>query len=336
MPHYFPGFAMGKLLKSLRYRLEWLALAAMAGLIPLLPRRAAHRLGQFLGHVGYLVDYRGRRNALENLRCVYGDTSDERWRRRVAREAFQHFAHTFIDQFWSRRLTAENYPDYCDIEMDDPAAVEQARETGAIWVTPHYSNFEWIALVMGFRGYRFTIIAQDFKNPLLTGLFQKNREVSGHQVIPQQRALIRLLKNLKSGGHAAFLTDLNIRPGRAATLIQCLGHQTCVTALHAELMRRTRLPVIPGICIPLPDGRYRMRGLKPLAITAEMTDQQIAQACWDAFEPFIREHPAPWLWMYKHWRYRPAEDGDRYPDYATPSSKFDRLAREQKAGRLSP
>lgn len=323
---------MGKLLKSLRYRLEWAGLAVLAALIPLLPRRAAHGLGRMLGTIGYLCDFRGRRTALENLRSVYGDTRDERQLRRTAREAFQHFAHTLIDQFWSRRLTAENYLDYCDIEMDDPDAIERARGTGAIWVTPHYSNFEWIALIMGFRGYRFTIIAQDFKNPLLTGIFRRNREVSGHQVIPQQRALIRLLKNLSSGGHAAFLTDLTIRPGRAATIIRCLGHETCVTALHAELMRRTRLPVIPGICIPLPGGRYRMRGLKPLDITPDMTDREIAQACWDAFEPFIREHPAPWLWMYKHWRYLPADPDRAYPPYATRSPKYDRLARDLGPG----
>ncbi|MCB1092583.1 MAG: lysophospholipid acyltransferase family protein [Verrucomicrobiae bacterium] len=327
---------MAKLLKSLRYRLEWAVVATMAALIPLLPRRAAHALGQGLGAIAYLADSRGRGTAIENLRCVYGDTLDERQRRRIAREAFQSFARTVIDQFWSRRLNRENYLDYCELEMDDPEAIERARDTGAIWVTPHYSNFEWIALMMGFRGYRFTIIAQDFKNPLLTDIFTRNRQVSGHQVIPQQRALFRLLKNLMGGGHAAFLTDLNIKPGRAATIIRCLGFDTCVTALHAELMRRTELPVIPGICVPLPGGRYRMRGLKPLTITADMTDRQIAQACWDAFEPFLREHPAPWLWMYKHWRYLPEHPDRPYPAYASRSGKFDRLAKEIAAAETSP
>lgn len=329
---------MGNFFKSLRYRLEWFGLALLAWLIPLLPRRGAHWLGQGLGAVAYLADYRGRGTAHENLRAVYGDELSEKERKRVAFQAFQNFARTVIDQFWSPRLTAENYERYCRVEMVDPEAIERAKETGAIWVTPHYSNFEWIALMMGFRGYEFTIIAQDFKNPHLTAIFRRNREGSGHQVIPQQRALIRLLKNLKSGGHAAFLTDLNIRPSKAATVIHCLGFQTCVTALHTELMRRTKLPVIPGIAIPKPDGTYVMRGLKPLEITESMSDQEIAQACWDAFEPFIREHPAPWLWMYKHWRYLPEDKSEaaKYPAYAQRSKKFDklaaRLAEEQEKG----
>ncbi|MCB1234237.1 MAG: hypothetical protein KDM91_04115 [Verrucomicrobiae bacterium] len=324
--------------KRARYRIEWLAVKALAIGIPLLPRRWARGLARGLGSVAYFADRRGRGTALENLRAVYGDGKSETERRQIAREAFQHFARTVIDQFWSARLTAENWERYCRLELDDPEAVADALKTGAIWVTPHYSNFEWTALVMGFRGYRFTIIAQDFKNPLLTRIFQENRQVSGHQVIPQRQSMFRLLKNLKNQGHAAFLTDLTIKPSKAATIIECMGFKTCVTALHVELMRRTRLPVIPGICQPLDDGTYRVRGLAPLRFEEGMSDAEMAQRCWDAFEPFILENPAPWLWMYKHWRYRPESGGDAYPAYAGISGKFTKLeARvESEASKTEP
>ncbi|NNE90780.1 MAG: lysophospholipid acyltransferase family protein [Verrucomicrobiales bacterium] len=314
--------------KRIRYRIEWFGLAFLATMIPLLPRRGAHGLANLLGSIGFRVDYRGRRTARQNLRAVYGDEKSEAEIVAIAKNSYKNFGRTVVDQFWSRRLKAENYETFLEIEMDDPDAIESARETGAIWVTPHYSNFEWIALIMGFRGYRFTIIAQDFKNPHLTKIFQENREVSGHQVIPQKRALIRLLKNLKSGGHAAFLTDLNIKPSKAATVINVFGFKTCVTALHAELMKRTGLPVIPGICIPKGDGTYIMRGFPPLEIGENDTEQEIAQACWDCFEPYLRENPDPWLWMYKHWRYLPEDEkggANRYPGYAQPSPHFRKL-----------
>src|SRR5256885_6037399 len=52
--------------------------------------------------------------------------------------------------------------------------------------------------------------------------------------------------------------------------------------------------------------------------------QQIAQAGWDAFEPHVRANPAPWLWMYKHWRYRPgSEPREQYPFYANFSEDFE-------------
>jgi len=315
--------------KSVRYRLEWAGMASLYRSIPLLPRPAAHRVACRLGDAAYHADKHGRAVALANLELVFGDSKPQEELRRIARESYRNFARTVVDQFWSPRLTRDNYEKYCRIEADDMAELEAVRETGAIWVTPHYSNFEWLALAMGFRGYHFTIVAQDFKNKSLTGLYRKNREHSGHEVIPQRGAIIRLLKNLKAGGHSAFLTDLTIRPSKAATVIECFGKKTCVTAIHAELMKRTGLPVIPGLCIPRDDGGYTFHGFRALRFDEGDTQQSIAQRCWDVFEPHIRENPAPWLWMYKHWRYEPKAGPEGYPFYVRPSEAFEAV--EEKA-----
>lgn len=316
--------------KKIRYKLEWLGLAWLYFSIPLLPRWAAHRLGRGLGNLAYLVDKRGRDTALENLALVFGEEKSPAEIRELARESYRSFARTVVDQFWSRRLNAENWEHFLDLEIEDAKAFEKARETGAIWVTPHYGNFEWIALLMGFRGYRFTIVAQDFKNSSLTELYKKNREVSGHEVIPQRGAIRRLLQSLRNGGHAAFLTDLTIKPSKPATIIECFGRKTCVTAIHAELMKRTGLQVIPGICIPRDDGTYLLRGFTPLHFGPEDNDQTIAQACWNVFEPLIWENPAPWLWMYKHWRYLPENETLPYPSYARKSAPFEQV--RERAG----
>jgi hypothetical protein len=56
-----------------------------------------------------------------------------------------------------------------------------------------------------------------------------------------------------------------------------------------------------------------------------MTLQQIAQVCWNSFESYVRESPAPWLWMYKHWRYQPRQPDRPYPYYAQSWKAFDRI-----------
>ena len=66
-----------------------------------------------------------------------------------------------------------------------------------------------------------------------------------------------------------------------------------------------------------------------------MTHQQFAQACWDSFEPHVRNNPAPWLWMYKHWRYRPANAPRPYPFYANVEPRFDKLVNAQLAERTN-
>ena len=285
-----------------------------------------------LGSLAYIFDKRGRTTALENLRVVYGDSKSEAERVTIARRSFQYFARSMMDLFWGINLTPENYKQYIEAQFADPESEARAKD-GGIWITPHYGNFEWIALMMGFRGTPFHVVAQDFKNPLLTELFTRRRKHSGHEVIHQERAVVRLLKILKRGGHAAFLSDLTVKPGKVSTIIECFGLQTCVTLLHAVLVDRTGAPVVSGVGIPRPDGTYLMKAFEGPSFEEGASLQEIAQACWDVFEPQILEFPEPWLWMYKHWRFRPrGEEGDRYPEYANHSKAFDKVAARGKIG----
>jgi hypothetical protein len=57
----------------------------------------------------------------------------------------------------------------------------------------------------------------------------------------------------------------------------------------------------------------------------------MAQTCWDQFEPVVRKNPAPWLWMYKHFRYRPvAANPAAYPSYSNVSEDFERRLDERE------
>ncbi len=296
-------------------------------MLPRLPRRIVLLLAQIAGALAYLLDARGRRAAHENLRVAFArDHISPDQIRRIALGSYQTFARTFLDLFWSARLTRENFDEFVHIRIENPSDMELARQRGGIWVTPHFGNFELIAYVWGFRGFPFVVVAQDFKNPSLTEVFKRLRQGSGHTVIPQQGAMLRLMKTLANRGHAALLTDLNIKPGKMAAALRCFGLLTCSTTLHTSLSLRTNVPVISGTCAPLPDGTYRVRINRALEPSAFATPAAMAQAVWDLFEERIRETPEAWLWMYKHWRYLPTPKPDEaYPDYAQYWKEFAKL-----------
>ena len=46
---------------------------------------------------------------------------------------------------------------------------------------------------------------------------------------------------------------------------------------------------------------------------------------------YVRKTPAPWLWMYKHWRYRPAHSDRPYPFYANFYRLFEDMLEANKA-----
>ena len=313
------------LLRRLRYFLEAAGVRAVAWGVPRLSRKGVLRLAAVAGRVAFRVDFRGRETGRENLRVVFPERSVE-WRDAVLRRSYELFARTMLDLFWARNLTVGNWFEWNRMVPDDPGLLERVAGTGAIWCCPHYSNFEWTALVMPWWCSPHLIVAQDFKNPAITPIFSLARARSGNSLISSDGAMLKLFKNLKRGGHSSFLSDLTVPPDQAATVVRAFGLKMSTTQLHAALAQRTGRPVVPVMVFPEPDGRYTHRVWPAQTFSPDEPAHLIAQRVWDLFEPQIREHPEGWLWMYKHFRYLPADTGGReYPAYANRSKKFDRL-----------
>lgn len=322
--------------KKVRYRIEWLALKTVAIVIPLLSREACYRLAQFIGALAARFDRRNRLVALSNLEAAFGDALSPEQRAELARDSHQQFARTVLDLFWSPSLTKENYSRYIDVVNLE--VVQEAMKTGKgiIFACFHYSNFEWVAIAANFFGVQSALVAQEFKNPLLDEIFVSLRESSGQQVIPRDGGVLRLFKTVQRGGHVAILTDLTIPAQLPTVVIDCFGLKTSVTFAHAWAHRRAGATIINVHCEPLPGGRYRIVFHPRIEFSEEATFQEMAQACWNQFEPFVRKDPAPWLWMYKHWRYRPlSADPATYPFYANISQDFERRL-DERARNLPP
>src|SRR6266446_2145295 len=318
--------------KRTRYRLEWLGLSLATKLIPLFSRRACYRLAQIAGALLSFLDRRRYHVALSNLEVAFGNQLSARERRKIARESFQHFARTMVDLLWSPRLTPLNFLWYIELQNVEETMRETGPERSFIIACYHYSNFEWLSLAGGFLELKGTIISQEFKNSSLDSIFKKLREQSGHELVPRERGIMRLYKVLRRKGRTALLVDLTVPPSQGAAAIDCFGLKTSVTSAHAWLHERTGVPIVPAHTEPLPDGRYRLVFHPKIGHAAGMTPQQIVQACWDSFEPYVRKNPAPWLWMYKHWRYRPAHPDRPYPFYSNFYRPFEDMVEANKAG----
>jgi len=309
----------------MRYRLEWLGLILATKLIPLCSRRVCYHIAQTAGALLSFVDRDRYQVALSNLEVAFGGAFSLEQRRKMARESFQHFARTMVDLLWSPRLTQENFSQFIELQNFGETARDTGPERCLMIACYHYSNFEWLSLACGFLDLKGTIISQEFKNPSLDPIFKKLREQSGHELIPRDRGIMRLYKVLRRKGRTALLVDLTVPPSQGAVAINCFGLKTSITSAHAWLHERTGVPIVPAHCEPLANGRYRLVFHPKIANTADMTHQEIAQACWNSFEPYVRKNPAPWLWMYKYWRYRPANPDRPYPFYANFYRPFENM-----------
>ena len=89
------------------------------------------------------------------------------------------------------------------------------------------------------------------------------------------------------------------------------GTSASTTPGLATLALKTGAPVVPAFCIPLPDGRYRIRYLPevehPHTGDSRQDILEFTQRCTSILENQIREEPDFWVWVHRRWRTRPSE-----------------------------
>lgn len=317
--------------KRQRYRLEYIGLRILSGLVCLLPYPLIRPLASCLGSVVYVFDRKRREVTLANLRCAFGDRFNDRELDRIGRESFGVFADTMLELLWSPRLSREFLREFGTQETLDSTSRHAEPGRSVIYACLHAGNFEWTSKISVNLFGPVPLIAQEFKNPLIGPLFDAWRSAVGHTVFPRKGVMIRMLRHLKEGGKFGVLVDLNLKPSDGPVVIRCFGKfLTPVTRMPAELALRTGAAVVPVEILPRREGGHHLRYLPEIPITETTTPAEIAQACWDALEPGLREHPELWLWSYKHWRYRPeGTQGEEYPFYASCHEGYQELLRAQ-------
>ncbi len=312
---------------TLRQRLEYLGLSGVVWLVGRMPYSTLRPVANFLGAIVCFFDRRGREVALANITAAFGDTISPRRQREIAQGSYQTFARTMLELFWSPNLTPEFARRIVDAGGLDLHPCHKDPNQAVIYICLHYSNFEWLSQVGAYHVSKGPVVTQHFENPLIGEIFNRLRSSTGHTILPQERAMIRMLKHLKGGGKFHMLIDLNLDPSEPSVIVnEFQALKTCATQMHVALAQRTGALLVPAESRPLPDGGYRMVVHDPIACPPEASVQEIAQRCWDVLEPSLREQPECWLWAYKHWRFKPADDqSGRYPFYANVAKRFDKL-----------
>ncbi len=317
--------------KKIRHAIEAALCRLLAWWVPHLTRRSCVHLANGLGTVAFYFDQRGCRVALENVRCALGPSLTDTERREIVHESYRNFARTMVDLFWSPALARAENRHFLRIHGWDALNERAAREKrGIIYVSLHAANWEWSSLSCSFGGPGAIAVAEQFKNPGLEAIFKHLREVTGQTIIPQENSMLRMLRAVKRGGRAAFLCDLSVPPSQAATIVRAFGLEMSASILHAVLAQRANAIVACVDTYSNRDGSCDAR-VSVLEPPPGATLREIAQACWDHFEPGLLREPGLWLWPYKHFRHKPHGTTTEYPFYANEWDAFDKLRTESHA-----
>jgi Kdo2-lipid IVA lauroyltransferase/acyltransferase len=312
--------------KKIRHFFETAMCRLLTWWIPHLTRRSCVHFANGIGTVAFMLDRRGRDVAMANIECALGPSLTVEERREIVHASYRNFARTMVDLFWAPALVRPENRHFLRTTGWEHLRDRLDREKrGAVLLTLHYGHWEWASLAAPWDRMPSLAVAEQLKNPGVESIFKRLREITGQTIIPQERSMLRMLREVKRGGTVAFLADLTVAPDQASTVIRTFGLEMCVSVLHGIFALRGNALVVPAVCIPQPNGGALLQAFEPIEIPADATLTTVAQLCWDCYEPIIRATPGLWLWSYKHFRYKPHGTAVPYPFYANEWDAFDKL-----------
>ncbi|MCU0292218.1 MAG: lysophospholipid acyltransferase family protein [Thermoanaerobaculaceae bacterium] len=307
-------------LRRHRHDLGYLALRGFLAAARPFPLRVVRGLGVAAGRLASLLARRDRERALAHLQLAFPD-HDVAWRTATLRASATHLGSLLGEVAWLWSVPPAQLLAHTEMVGLEHLRDARGERLGAILVTGHCGNWEWMNLALGASGLPMSVAAREVYDPRLDGVAQQLRgRFGGDTVLRGPEAGGRLVRALRRGRVMGILIDQDIdAPG---TFVEFFGQPAWTPVGAALLALRTGAPVVPGFAARLPDGRMQVRFEPPVPhpdgpdletraalLTATLTSRIEAQ---------IRHHPSQWVWMHRRWKRRP-EPGDRVWTPAQPS-----------------
>lgn len=288
-------------MKTLRYKLEYSFTLFAARIMQGLSLEHAQAFARFCGRCAFFLGV-ARRAALDNLALVFPEKSLKQ-RKAIAQASYEQFATTMVE------LTRMPVSDPKELEaMFEFRGLEifdqlKAEKRGAVCVSAHFGNWEWMGAAMISKGYPMTFMIGTQSNPDVDRLFNEYRAKVGIEFV-RIRAIRDVIRALKSGQCVAVLGDQD--GDKWGHITRFFGQEVSTHYFWEAPAVRSGAAILFGVSERLGPRRHRLSVKRLPDPPAEMNELQASafrlQAYNDLLEEAIRGNPPMWLWMHHRFR----------------------------------
>ena len=263
-----------------------------------------------------------RRLVLANLAVVFPERSPAE-RRRLGRASLGNAFLTPLELLWFSR-----HPEQLRIRLDLSDAVVKATfaeiaagGAGCIFLTPHLGNWEFAGQSVELSGIPMHAVAARVRNAVTDRAVNRIRQTWGMRIIPARGAVRGLVGAIRAGHGVGLLVDQNTQPDMGGVFVPFFGLPVAVTRAPAALARKLNCPIILGVALRLPDGRFQLDVEAVVRQPAAFaSDETLTAELVRLQEAVILRHPEQYLWFYDRWRLIPPAcpeaDRARFPYYS--------------------
>lgn len=289
---------------------EWQyhVLKGLGKLVCALPYQTLYTVGAWLGPVYSLIAKKQKRRGIRN--AMIGLAVSEPEADQLMERLFKNLGRAALEILYMPKLTKEFI--YGHIEMRGIPYLDEALagERGAVILTGHVGNWEWMGAALAAHGYPSTTIVKKQPNAQFTKLINEYREKAGLEVFARGGSeMVKAARALKQKKLLGFLADQD--GGVNGVPVEFLGQMSSAVLGPATFAKRFHAPVVPIFASRKPEGGHIVHILPPLYYKDTGNEAEdiyrLTEETVRVTEQFIREHPDEWLWFQHRWNTRPDE-----------------------------
>lgn len=300
---------------NVRQRLEyWAALAALK-ILGWLPHKLARLVCSMVAALSYWLWPRLRRVGMFNLALAFPQWTPAQ-RRHVIYGLFQNFGRMLADFSHFPNWNRDNIENLIIYDGFENYARAQSQGRGVLFLTAHFGNWELGSFAHGVYGYPCHFVVREMDNPLINGLINRYRCLSGGTAIEKGDFARGVLRAFAQGHAVGVLTDQNMLPTEGV-FVDFFGRPACTTTGPARVVRKLGVPVVLGLVIwDVKLQKYRLRFESVEWIRGDDPEQEILANTANftrLIEEYARRYPEQWLWVHRRWKTRPQGEPPLYP-----------------------
>ena len=295
-------------LLDLRYRLEYLGLRTLVGMVRLVPvdfgGSISAKCWRFLG-----ARNRRHKRALANLERAFPDKTPEE-RQQIALAAWENLGRVMVETMNIDRILKQ--PDRLHVTNGRWITRYREKMGPVLIVTMHMGNWELGMWPVTLAGVRPAGVYRQVKNPYVDrylrgqrkdlypgGLFGRGRAPGQDET---QKTARLIMDYVRQGGRLGFISDLYDAQGIA---VPFFGHPAKSMPIAAMIARRVGARIWIGRCIRIGNRACFDVNVNELRIprTSNQAEdiRSITAAIQRHFETWIRETPEQFMWSNRRW-----------------------------------
>ena len=293
-------------MSSFRDRIEYSGILLTAWFFRFLPFGLARGTARLLGWIAAHVLKLRRKVALRNLRASFPQ-KDERELRSIYYGCWKHFLRVGAEMARLPRIDETFIERWVDLSQQTVLREALELGKGAIIVSGHFGNWEWMGGCMSKIGYPVTYVVTSQSNRLTENWMNRMRESVNIEIIHRRDAVRGVLSALKRNRAVAILCDQDA--GDAGVFVQFFGRPASTPRGPALFHIKTGVPIIFVSAPRTDEGRYRIlferMVFDGLSGDRDHDEQFIMQKVTARLEEEVRQYPEQWLWLHRRWKSAP-------------------------------